>query len=117
MPKFRKKPIVIEAIQWNGVDIAPVLEFIGDLSLLPRSPDDPYIHPGIGHTVPTGELHIPTLEGTMTAKPGDLIIRGVKGEIYPCKPDIFAATYELVVDLAVELEKALDPVADERNTD
>ena len=60
--KFRKKPVVVEAWQWNG----------------------------------PGYLSIPTLEGLMSANPGDWIITGIKGERYPCKPDIFAATYEAV---------------------
>ena len=98
MSKFRKKPIVIDAVQWNGGNVEVVLPFIQDgkpdLSHLPS--DGMHVTPGIGHTVPTGELHIPTLEGVLTAKPGDWIIRGVKGEFYPCKPDIFAATYEAV---------------------
>lgn len=62
MPKFRKKPVVIEAEQWWG-----------------HSP-----------------AAIETLEGTMYASPGDWIITGIKGERYPCKPDIFEATYEAV---------------------
>lgn len=82
MPKYRKKPVVIEAVQWNG-DPNALREF-GN-------------HP----TVDTIRVHYPdlqidTLEGRMTAKPGDWIIRGVNGEFYPCKPDIFEKTYELV---------------------
>jgi len=98
MPKFRKKPVVIDAVLWDGNDISSVLNFVldghEDFSHLPKAPDDPHINSGIGHTPADGKLYIPTLEGTMTANPGDWIIRGVKGEIYPCKPDIFAATYE-----------------------
>jgi len=100
MPKFRKKPVVIEAVQWNGRDdetgIGAVLNFIGDLDKLPHDPNDPHVHNGIGFTPPDGALYIPTLEGTHRANPGDWIIKGVKGEFYPCKPDIFAATYDLV---------------------
>lgn len=94
--KFRKKPVVIEAHQWDGVNIDAALDFIGDTNDLPKAPDDPHIHNGIGFTPADGSLFIPTLEGTMTASPQDWIIRGVKGEIYPCKPDIFAATYDKV---------------------
>jgi len=96
MPKFRKKPVLIEAVCWTGyeADVASVLAFIGDLSKLPR--DGAMIRPGIGYTPALGTLDIPTLEGTMTASPGDWIIKGVKGEFYPCKPDIFEATYDAV---------------------
>jgi hypothetical protein len=84
MAKYRKRPVVIEAIQWmpdaNGVNTNPIpLEWGNG----PRVADDG------GQT-----LIIRTLEGDMRAEPGDWIIRGVKGEFYPCKPDIFAATYE-----------------------
>jgi len=82
MPKFRKKPVVIEAVQWfPGVKIDGVKEAT---DLDPNSPE------GLGWAT------IPTLEGTMTVSPGDWVITGVKGEKYPCKPDIFAATYEPV---------------------
>lgn len=92
MAKFRKKPVVIEAVQWTGVDVDEVMPFFGDMTKLPS--DGIHIEPGVGHTPATGELYIPTLEGVMSASPGDWIIKGVKGEFYPCKPDIFAATYE-----------------------
>lgn len=75
MPKFRKKPVVIEAVRFeHGWD-----KFPGrcDCSNAPL----PHIH---------------TLEGVMSPQLGDWIIKGVKGEFYPCKPDIFAATYEKV---------------------
>ena len=96
MPKFRKKPVVIEAVLWDGTEKCleeVIFPFIGDFS---KSPDDGSMKgvPNIEYTVPTGELHIPTLEGVMTASPGDRIIRGVQGEFYPCKPDIFKKTYE-----------------------
>lgn len=77
--KYRKKPVVIEAWQWNGTD--NWLE----------APE--WLQAVIVHWSPK-VLYIPTLEGSMAASPGDWIIKGVKGEIYPCKPDIFAATYE-----------------------
>jgi hypothetical protein len=82
--KYRKKPVVIEAMQWKGrVNCDEAHDFIG----LPRCSDGELNH---------DRLHIPTLEGTMTARPGDWIIKGVQGEFYPCKPDIFEATYEPV---------------------
>jgi hypothetical protein len=84
MAKFRKKPVVIEAVQWGGYlsNEDEVRSLCGD------SLADPY------DTKPL--LVIRTLEGDMTAHQGDWIIKGVKGECYPCKPDIFEATYELV---------------------
>ena len=95
--KYRKKPVVIEAIQWTGLerDLEHVLPFFVDFSALPNN--GATIQPGIGYTPPSGELTIPTLEGDMTASPGDFIIRGVKGEYYPCKPEIFAMTYKPAV--------------------
>ena len=74
--KFRKKPVVIEAIRWNGANTVEVCGFVGPLDYF------------------GGQLLIPTLEGVMKANPGDWIIKGIKGEFYPCKPDIFEATYE-----------------------
>jgi hypothetical protein len=77
--RFRKKPVVIEAVQWTGDNVNQISEFMG--------------FPSYSHHTDTG-LHIHTLEGTMHASEGDWIIKGVQGEFYPCKPDIFAATYE-----------------------
>lgn len=85
MSKYRKKPVVIEAIQWTGSNGEAMAEFIGDCG---ANLDDP-LHP---------RLVISTFEGDMTADAGDWIIRGVKGEFYPVKPDIFSATYEKVED-------------------
>ena len=79
MPKFRKKPIVIEAIQYTGHNAMEILAW----SKWPEISEEF-----------TGGLDIPTLEGTMRADVGDWVIRGVKGEFYPCKPDIFATTYD-----------------------
>lgn len=88
--RFRKKPVVIEAVQWDGQDFAAVGEFcpvaFGPISR--RTPADP-----LGSM---NHLKIRTLEGDMLAAPGDWIIRGVAGEFYPCKPDIFEASYEAV---------------------
>jgi hypothetical protein len=80
--KFRKKPVVIEAVQWTGENAAELNAFMGGaLALHPIHTCSPVIH---------------TLEGDHLATRGDWIIKGVKGEFYPCKPDIFAATYEEV---------------------
>ena len=86
MPKYRKKPVVIEAIQF--IDDAGVIEEICNLQNLQEVRVDYSQSPPI--------LKIPTLEGIMIANVGDYIIRGVNGEIYPCKPDIFEKTYEAV---------------------
>lgn len=91
MAKFRKKPVVVEAMRLDGSEAGAraVLEWAD-----PHTP---------GRTLAarhreTGEwiVVIETLEGVMSADPGDYIIRGVQGEFYPCKPDIFAETYELI---------------------
>lgn len=85
MGQYRKKPVVIEAVQWTGENVAEVDAFIGD----GLEDNDDGAKPG-------QPISIETLEGVMTAQVGDWIIRGVKGELYPCKPDIFEATYEAV---------------------
>ncbi len=90
MSMFRKKPVVVEAVKWDGdALIADTPEWF--VSALERG-----AHVG-GFVVNTrGELMIFTLEGNMIASGGDWIIKGVAGEFYPCKPDIFAATYEAI---------------------
>lgn len=82
--QYRKKPVVIEAIRFTG-SVASAEE-IGDWT----------IPTPIGYGSLPRTIRIPTLEGLMTAQAGDYIIKGVKGEFYPCKPDIFKATYEQV---------------------
>ena len=79
MPKYRKKPVVIEALLWN--------RNVAELAFFMRLPLPIVV-------CEDGAIEIETLEGVMRANPGDWIIRGVKGELYPCKPDIFEATYE-----------------------
>jgi hypothetical protein len=78
----RKKQVEVEAFCWNGETLSERPEWL-------RGPD--VLYDGYQDV-----LLIDTLEGTMTARRGDWIIKGVVGEIYPCKPDIFAATYEPV---------------------
>ncbi len=86
MAKFRKKPVVIEAVRWLNIKIVcppgplwfEAAERRGDIQLAGTS------------------LFIKTLEGEMRADVGDWIIRGVKGELYPCRADIFEMTYEAV---------------------
>jgi len=92
---YRKKPVVIEAVQWTGENLAEVISFTDG------PPDTRTHHAGMMweqyvDLVAREGLKIFTLEGTMLADIGDWIIKGVKGEFYPCKPDIFAATYEAV---------------------
>ena len=82
MPKFRKKPVVIEAMCNIPEDFNLIRQWIGNARPL--------------HHLGDGKLGIETLEGVMTANVGDWIIKGVKGEFYPCKPDIFEQTYEHV---------------------
>ena len=90
MARYRKKPVEIEAVQWNPGDLGEAGILVGWLT---RSGAE-FSHPsGEG---PTTTLAISTIEGVMVAQPGDWIIRGVQGEFYPCKPDIFTATYEAV---------------------
>lgn len=89
MNKFRKKPVVIEAIQWTGKNWEEVEKFIS------RGQVGGWIG---------GDLHIETLEGKMRANVGDWIIKGVKGEFYPCKPDIFEQTYEPVPPIGEDIK-------------
>lgn len=90
MTRFRKKPVVIDAYQYKGVS-AP-LEY--QLNLDDWLVDMGGLEAGLKYVGNT--IEIPTLEGTMIASPGDWIIKGVKGEFYPCKPDVFDITYEKV---------------------
>jgi hypothetical protein len=85
MAKYRKKPITIEAIQFEDTTdcITELSDFMNNTISIDYS-----------NTKPT--LKINTLEGIMTANVGDFIIKGIKGEFYPCKPDIFNNSYELV---------------------
>ena len=85
MKKYRKKPVVVEAAQLTVENVLEVYNWIS----------------GVGCTLAHGEITritIKTLEGDKTAIPGDWIIKGVRGEFYPCKPDIFEMTYEEIVD-------------------
>ena len=86
MRKYVKKPVVIEAVQWTGDNRREIFDFC---SLSYFNTD-----------FKTGDLHlmIQTLEGTMEASKGDFIIKGIKGEFYPCKPDIFELTYDEVTE-------------------
>lgn len=87
--KYRKKPVVIEAVLWDGNSDTANL-FIGES----YGTDWKYAEEKEPEGNIGGDLIIPTLEGEMLCRLGDYIIKGVKGEFYPCKPDIFTATYE-----------------------
>ena len=78
--KYRKKPVTIEAIKWTGDNLSEGIAF-GNTRIIVRD---------------NNVLIIPTLEGDHEAQIGDMIIKGIKGELYPCKPDIFDATYDAV---------------------
>lgn len=82
MAKYRKKPVVIEAVQWTGKNFDDIYEFTE----------------GKNCHMYNKSLVIMTLEGQMTANIGDYIIKGVQGEFYPCKPDIFEEIYEEVAE-------------------
>lgn len=94
--QYRKKPVVIEAVQlrWStwGDDLLTGIISADNPGRMVSTYSDTCGELGPEYI----EITIPTLEGPMIARHGDWIIKGVKGEIYPCKPDIFAATYEPV---------------------
>jgi len=87
MPKFRKKPVVIEAVQFN--DMNSYLEIV---KWMKDAGDTFAIANEVKYSMPV--MLIQTLEGTMAANPGDWIIKGIQGEFYPCKNEIFLESYE-----------------------
>jgi len=93
--KFRKKPVIIEAIRWDGFNNDEINNFVGNELKMELESETAYVA-GVG--APIFSLTIPTLEGNMQAMKNDWIIKGVNGEFYPCKPDIFEKTYEKVED-------------------
>lgn len=95
MANYRKKPVVIEA--WEAKEIS--FNAGNNWRELPSCIQESY-EKGGWVFLTNGEIHIPTLEGTMNASPNDFIIKGVNGEFYPCKPDIFEKTYEKVDQLS-----------------
>lgn len=92
--KYRKKPVIIEAMQWDGTaeGAGPIIDW--------ALASDNHVSIGYRCDVPiacpdtTHHLSIPTLEGDMKGSSEDWIIQGISGEFYPCKPDIFKQTYE-----------------------
>ena len=89
--KYRKKPVVIEAIQYTGDNIHAVMAFVKKLS------DKDNNECTIYNVITGNEYSIMTLEGNMKISKNDYVIKGVQGEFYPCKSDIFKKTYEIVV--------------------
>jgi hypothetical protein len=90
---YRKRPVVIQAIQWTGDNIHEIWDAFGAADVYGPTEMNP------------DYLIISTLEGKVHARIEDWIIRGVKGELYPCKPDIFEATYESVDALSIPPEE------------
>lgn len=95
MPKYRKKPVVVEVIQWTGRNLEEIRNFVGSDLI-----EDYKVLLSINGTLKKMLIGIAinTLEGEHIADYGDYIIKGVQGEFYPCKPDIFHETYEEVIE-------------------
>lgn len=89
MKKYVKKPIPIEAVQWDGTNTSELMRFSRDIRFI--------YHEGEDKKVST-EMYVHTLEGDLYAKVGDYIIKGIRGEVYPCAREIFEETYEEVPD-------------------
>ena len=101
--KYRKKPVVIEAFQWTG---GPEQEDDPEWIIEARRTGSTWFE---NEGTPEVNFIMPTLEGVHEASVGDYIIRGVAGEIYPCKPDIFLATYEpAVTKVSTDVTEHLD---------
>lgn len=96
MSKYRKKPVIVEAERFGGLNKKRIEEFMGVPLKYELESETAFL---AGQGPPIFSLIIPTLEGDMKAMLGDWIIKGVKGEFYPCKPDIFESTYELVDEI------------------
>lgn len=96
--KYRKKPVVIEAIQWIKENDIELEHWLCNEKTIELEIDDHLYEAGVG--VPfISAIKIKTLEGIMEATYADYIIKGINGEFYPCKPDIFEKTYEKVEEL------------------
>lgn len=90
--KYKTKPVEIEAIRWTGLNLEEIKAFVGE-SLIYNIIDTAW---KVGKGRPHVLMKIKTLEGDMTASEGDYIIKGLRGEFYPCKPDVFEKKYELI---------------------
>jgi hypothetical protein len=99
MAYYKKKPVTIEAVQWDGKNEREMFNFLTNSTKI-DSPvtieEDTFRIDLVNGGCQVGNLIIKTLEGEMKASIGDFIIKGISGEFYPCKPDIFEKTYELV---------------------
>lgn len=95
MAKYKKKPIVVEAIRWTGSNLEEIRNFVGS-DLIEECVELFDIKRTLKKMLV--DIAIETPEGTMRVDYGDYIIKGVQGELYPCKPDIFLATYEEVAE-------------------
>ena len=96
MPKYRKKPVVVEAVRWTGSNLEEIRNFVG--SDLIEDYMELFSVNGTLKKMLIG-IAINTLEGEHIANYGDYIIKGVRGEFYLCKSDIFLATYEEVAEV------------------
>ncbi len=94
MKRYRKRPVIIEAVQWEPGQNDWVLQEIGVIINSADQEVKVKLSDRQWHRIPTGCGLMSTLEGDHIVAPGDWIIKGIKGEYYPCKPDIFEATYE-----------------------
>ena len=96
--KYRKKPVVIDAVQWTGQNHREMFDFLTSDTFVNETMSVDGNHFYIDHSRVEGGLIIKTLEGEHIATIGDYIIKGVKGEYYPCKEEVFHQTYEKVVE-------------------
>lgn len=95
--KYIKKSVEIEAIQWNGNNLEEIMKFLNSEFSYEKNTE--YVTKKFSYYQTSNNLYINTLEGEMKATIGDYIIKGIKGEYYPCKPDIFELTYAQVYTL------------------
>lgn len=91
--QYRKKPVIIQAVQWTGNNLKEIIAFIGLHESAQKWTWQEY-----EDVVKNDGLKIFTLEGKMNAEVGDYIIKGIQGEPYPCKPDIFEKSYEVITN-------------------
>lgn len=101
MKKYRKKPVVIEAVQWTGLNLGEIKSFVGESLVIfegRRYLDVNCVNGTTSMRKYPNTMIIKTLEGDHRCTIGDYIIKGVNGEFYPCKPDIFEKTYDEVSD-------------------
>lgn len=92
--KYKKKPVEVDAVQYTGNNGSEIRNFVGELLTESKPPASMELDKDIPNEA--YQILIPTLEGTMICNRLDYVIKGVKGEFYPCKPDIFNITYDKV---------------------